>query len=48
MSKKSNRRKFIEKSIASAIGVAGFSSCVETNEKEKKETININLSLIHI
>ncbi len=44
MSKKSNRRKFIEKSIASAIGVAGFSSCVESNEKEKKETVNINFN----
>ena len=44
MSKKSNRRKFIEKSIASAIGVTGFSSCVKSNDKEKQETVNVNFN----
>ena len=44
MYKKSNRRKFIEKSIVSMAGISSFSSCISTDLEKKNKSININFN----
>jgi|TARA_B110000438_G_scaffold128684_1_gene124972 TRAP-type mannitol/chloroaromatic compound transport system substrate-binding protein len=44
MKKKTNRRKFIEKSLASIAGVSALSSCVNPAEEKVKKSININFN----
>ena len=41
---KSNRRKFIKKSILSAASVAAFSSCSYSKEDDKFKNVNINFN----
>ena len=43
MTKKTNRRKFIEKSLVSVAGISGLSSCMSNKEEDIKEkSVNIN------
>ena len=44
MTKKTNRRKFIEKSIVSLAGVSGVSSCISAKEDIKEKSVNINFN----
>ena len=44
MTKKTNRRKFIEKSIISLAGVSGVSSCISAKEDIKEKSVNINFN----
>ena len=44
MGRKSNRRKFIKKSIISAASIATFSSCASNKEDDKFKNVNINFN----
>jgi len=44
MTKKTNRRKFIEKSLASIAGVSTVTSCVSASEEKVKESVNVNFN----
>ena len=44
MTKKTNRRKFIEKSLVSIAGVSAVSSCLPAKEDIKKKSVNINFN----
>ena len=48
MGRKSNRRKFIKKSIISAASIATFSSCTSNKEDDKFKNVNINSSRIAV
>ena len=39
--KKTNRRKFIEKSIISLTGASAFSSCIKSSERNEQKNVNI-------
>ena len=44
MTKKTNRRKFIEKSLVSIAGVSAISSCLPAKEEIKEKSVNINFN----
>ena len=44
MKKKTNRRKFIEKSLASIAGVSAVTSCISASEEKVKQSVNINFN----
>ena len=44
MTKKTNRRKFIEKSLVSIAGVSAVSSCLPAKEDNKEKSVNINFN----
>ena len=44
MTKKTNRRKFIEKSLVSIAGVSAVSSCLPAKEDTKEKSVNINFN----
>ena len=48
MTKKTNRRKFIEKPLVSIAGVSTVTSCVSASEEKVKESRGINIFFLLI
>ncbi len=44
MSKRTNRRKFIKKSVASIAGISAISSCISPQNTSEESTVNINFN----